>query len=1022
MSVIVVHLSDIHIKSEKDKILNKADKISSKIMKYQHECDTCIIVVSGDVAFSGKRDQYMLAEIFLLDIKSQLEAGYNNGVWFVVTPGNHDCDFSQSSQVREIIINSMEKETPCSIEDSVLQQCTDIQDEFFSFRDRLSPDTESSKGNRLWYRYDFGIDGKSISFDCLNFSWSSRLNEKQGGLIFPIEQYEENFSNKSDLSFYVFHHPLNWIKQGQYQNLRSKIRANSDVVLCGHEHHGSVTKIDDTENGDSVIIEGCCLQESDSKDISQFHILKLDLDSGEFENKILTYEGDEYNETHSNISTSIFRSTPRKTRNNISIDNSFMKWLVNPGANYIHPYKQSIELNDIFVYPDLERKDVVDDASTNYSSKILVENVDSYTRVLIRGEESYGKTALLKSVYTSLFDKGYLPVYLDALKISRAEDKSLMKVFSNAIEEQYGKDSLDNFLSSDNDKKILLIDNIDGMKVSDRYQHKVISYYKNISKKTIVTSNNSTDFGEILSPELAHELSDFAHYNIRQFGNKLRYEFIKKWRSIGVDYNLSAADLIARVDESEKILNSVIGKNLVPKTPLYMLTILQSLEGGNSGSDFHNGGLGYYYQYLITEALGVAKVKASELDEVFNYIGQLAWFIYNQESTELEENTIIEFTKIYSKEYFSIDPAARISLLEKSNLLYKRGRFYSFSYPYIYYYFLGKYFSENISKEVEVQNIISNCCNHIYIHENSNIVMFLTHHTKDKGIITTILDNLEELFGDRDPITFDGDTDHLNVFIDKTTTLIYENTDPDKVRQKRSELQDQIEDKDEQRGIEKEKECTDDLDLISKLNKLVKTTEILGQILKSYYGSIKNSEKKELIRQIFNAQLRALKDFYTFLEGNGDGLEDEVLRLLESQHGNLDEEKRRALAKRFCYQLIGSVSTAFILRPASAVSSIELRSVISDTAQENPTTAFKLIKIAVDLELPDELNFEEIKSVYQSVKSDMFCQRILQTLVLKHLYLFKLSEHDKQRICGYIDIPIKHQAKIDFRNRGLKLG
>jgi hypothetical protein len=425
---------------------------------------------------------------------------------------------------------------------------------------------------------------------------------------------------------------------------------------------------------------------------------------------------------------------------------------------------------------------------------------------------------------------------------------------------------------------------------------------------------------------------------------------------------------------------------------------------------------------LITEALGVAKVKASELDEVFNYIGQLAWFIYNQESTELEENTIIEFTKIYSKEYFSIDPAARISLLEKSNLLYKRGRFYSFSYPYIYYYFLGKYFSENISKEVEVQNIISNCCNHIYIHENSNIVMFLTHHTKDKGIITTILDNLEELFGDRDPITFDGDTDHLNVFIDKTTTLIYENTDPDKVRQKRSELQDQIEDKDEQRGIEKEKECTDDLDLISKLNKLVKTTEILGQILKSYYGSIKNSEKKELIRQIFNAQLRALKDFYTFLEGNGDGLEDEVLRLLESQHGNLDEEKRRALAKRFCYQLIGSVSTAFILRPASAVSSIELRSVISDTAQENPTTAFKLIKIAVDLELPDELNFEEIKSVYQSVKSDMFCQRILQTLVLKHLYLFKLSEHDKQRICGYIDIPIKHQAKIDFRNRGLKLG
>jgi hypothetical protein len=192
-------------------------------------------------------------------------------------------------------------------------------------------------------------------------------------------------------------------------------------------------------------------------------------------------------------------------------------------------------------------------------------------------------------------------------------------------------------------------------------------------------------------------------------------------------------------------------------------------------------------------------------------------------------------------------------------------------------------------------------------------------------------------------------------------------------------------------------------------------------MLKSYYGSIKNPAKKELIKEIFDASLRALRDFYQTIEDQGSCLTTEIEKFLESKAEIKDEQKRKAIAKRFCYQIIGSITTSLIIRPAAAVSSAELRTIISETVDDHPSTAFKLIRVASELELPGDLNFEQIRNLYQSVKGDMFCQRILQTLILKHLYFFKVSEDDKQRICSATEIPIEYQHKIDFRNKGSKI-
>ena len=108
------------------------------------------------------------------------------------------------------------------------------------------------------------------------------------------------------------------------------------------------------------------------------------------------------------------------------------------------------------------------------------------------------------------------------------------------------------------------------------------------------------------------------------------------------------------------------------------------------------------------------------------------------------------------------------------------------------------------------------------------------------------------------------------------------------------------------------------------------------------------------------------------------------------------------------------------MKPAIAIASPHLDEVASRIVSENPTTAFRLIKIASELELPDNINFDDIKLLYRDIKDDLLCQRVLQSLVLRHMYLFKVSEQDKQKLCSMISIGIDKHHKMEFKLRGKK--
>src|ERR1035437_6635764 len=107
MRILLIHLSDLHIGSSDDPVLSRTDAICDAVQNLEYEPKAVIIIVSGDVAFSGQEMEYLAAGEFLERIRwalsTRLHSRSSNVPLVILTaavPGNHDCNFTSDQQAR----------------------------------------------------------------------------------------------------------------------------------------------------------------------------------------------------------------------------------------------------------------------------------------------------------------------------------------------------------------------------------------------------------------------------------------------------------------------------------------------------------------------------------------------------------------------------------------------------------------------------------------------------------------------------------------------------------------------------------------------------------------------------------------------------------------------------------------------------------------------------------------------------------------------------------------------------------
>jgi len=428
--------------------------------------------------------------------------------------------------------------------------------------------------------------------------------------------------------------------------------------------------------------------------------------------------------------------------------------------------------------------------------------------------------------------------------------------------------------------------------------------------------------------------------------------------------------------------------------------------------DFKESALGHYYEYLLTQSLQKAGVPSVKFSEFFEYCSHLAWHFHLSKKSELSELELRRFNEEFSKDWHTVDFGARLDKLTLAKILVGRGGFFSFRYPYIYYFLIGRYLSLNLSKP-DIRDYVSRCCKHLYVREYANSVLFLAHHTNDEFVLSSILDSLRMRFNKSSPIMFAGDSAMINAVINDAPKLQYRGGSPEQHRESMNKAKDKLDDGKD--GLAEGEEAGEDLSLAAELTTLFKTVEILGQVLKNQYARIERAKRVAIFDELFLGPLRALSSFYEFIARNPEHLVAGIENVLKDRHKLTDPEKRARVARRIVASIIQAISFGFLYKTAASVSSDDLREDIHAAVQKRNTVAFKVIELGVLLDSPARIPKSLIKTLKQEAQSDGIALRLINMFAIQHLYMFRTDEKDKQWLAKELEFGMEVQRSVEFR-------
>jgi predicted phosphodiesterase len=244
-----VQLSDIHFGQERNGTLVIHEDVrrellidAAKLAKTRGPA--ALVVVVGDIAYSGKEDEYKTAATWLDQVTTAVKCDETN---VRVIPGNHDCDRNQIRSVARKVHRSIRAGTPKSAYADLEDMAKGPEEE-----NPLLPKLKAYRDFAAGYDSDFGsvacplwtkdfplADGVALRLVGMNSVQVSDDEDRPATMILGNAQYilpEEAHV----IHVVLVHHPLDWYMDKA--EARPYLRKRARILMVGHEHIPDVNK------------------------------------------------------------------------------------------------------------------------------------------------------------------------------------------------------------------------------------------------------------------------------------------------------------------------------------------------------------------------------------------------------------------------------------------------------------------------------------------------------------------------------------------------------------------------------------------------------------------------------------------------------------------------------------------------------------------------------------------------------------------------------------------------------------
>ena len=282
-----IHLSDWHQRGQDFNRTKVRDKLIQDILQREHLCTELkqvdFIIFSGDLAFSGKAEEYEAAKTYLFE--PVLKATSLSRESLFIVPGNHDLDRDEFEILPQAILNPFESEDQVQewLENRKKRQR--LLEPFAVYKQFVSEYTGQKSPDYASVR-QMEINNRRIALLGINSALMAGRKNQQGDvkdegklivgepqIYAPLRQIETD-----DLRIAVLHHPFNWLKEFDRRRIEKNLGEKCQFILCGHEHDPRVQQINGTRGNYVLIPTGASYDRRDWA--NSYNFVHLDLETG----------------------------------------------------------------------------------------------------------------------------------------------------------------------------------------------------------------------------------------------------------------------------------------------------------------------------------------------------------------------------------------------------------------------------------------------------------------------------------------------------------------------------------------------------------------------------------------------------------------------------------------------------------------------------------------------------------------------------------------------------------------------
>lgn len=281
-----LHLSDFHFQDrgqqqwDEDGILKTLHRdIADQIEQGKLQPD--FIVVTGDIAFSGKVSEYKLASQFFDSILSK--AGLGKDRLFMV-PGNHDVNrdlISFSAEATAGMLADRDSANRALAEPQSRQLIFERFEGYATFANDYFGELLPFDDERYFYVRTVDLAGRRIALLGINSAWLCASDEdREKGLVIGERQVRTALKQAegADLKVALMHHPFEWLREFDQKDSKPLLTDNCNCILHGHLRLEAATHFTSPDSTVTILACGACYKTPDFPSI--YNWVRLDLAAG----------------------------------------------------------------------------------------------------------------------------------------------------------------------------------------------------------------------------------------------------------------------------------------------------------------------------------------------------------------------------------------------------------------------------------------------------------------------------------------------------------------------------------------------------------------------------------------------------------------------------------------------------------------------------------------------------------------------------------------------------------------------